>query len=373
MRSIIALCLVGHAFSEESSLLQVEVDAEQSVSFALKNIGQQVEDLNIPGKANRLAINALMKKVASSSKITQETRDTLQNVSDLLADPILTSLAAEKATKETELGQVVTDVTACNSDGVAADTEEQGKIDPARQAHLTCRTEQLADISSADSVCDDAEGHMGDLKFTVETKCVFEDQSEATRPYPAGFTQAIADYTTALGALKAAYKDANDNLQDLLDCQSETAALGPKNDECNTKQDNFELAYCNAKQSRDILCSTRTECHANATTDNTNRWATIEPLSTQRAKEACLIMHVICLIDKLVLEDSVDLTACDGNGTDYLTCMTEYGNEIPDVPAADPCVLITGYPGEVGGNFRQTEYDLATPNLTDLVKATTAC
>lgn len=349
--------------AEESSLLQVEVDSSQESAFAIQNIGQQIAALHIPGRANQLAINSMMKTLAKSNRLDEDSRATLVNVSELLKDPILLSLAAFKGTKDGELAQVNVDVANCNTNGVDADNSLLTSSNGARDDHADCRAELFTALDGEEEACSTALAIMQVLKAEVNRLCnlPLQDNEHAgfhdvNSPEPRIWDTAQADkkdhwdkievnYLDRLQTLKSEYDMVDP--QKIQDCLDLTAAAASKMEECTQDQDTFETKFCSFRVSRTLLCSTRNECYNNATTDHNNRWAEISALGNTRAKEACLIMHVICLIDNLIVNGTTDLNGCDHVGLDSAQCDAEYNNVEPTIPAKEACdtSLVSVYPG----------------------------
>lgn len=351
MRVVFALWAVAVA-AEESSLLQVEVDSSQESMFAIRNIGQQISALQIPGRANQLAINAMMKTLAKSNKLDADSAATLQNVSDLLKDPILLSLESEKISKDGELAEVDTEVASCNTNGVEDDGNKQTSANTARTDHSTCREEEFTAVINEETKCNEALGLM--TATAAEVQCTYTPVVDG-RPYPNAET--IAAYLNKLNELDQQYTSKDTTVRPIIqECIDLTTTAASKMSECSQLQDQFETKFCEHRATRTALCSNRDECHTNATNAHDARWAAIGPLSTTRAKEACLIKHVICLIDNLLEHGTTDLDACDHVGLDPTECAAQYGNVEPPVPAKDGCDTdaVSVHPG--AGGWYAAEY-----------------
>lgn len=356
MRAFITvLCLSVASAIDDNTMLQVEVEASQEVNFAIQNINQQITGLDIPGKANKLAINAMMKTVANSQKLDDNAKEILRNVSAMLADPILTGLVAEKNLKQDALDTITSDVAFCNTNGVTENDQLASDVVDTRSNHSSCRDAQQSVYTDEKAICDEAielmTGAIGELH------CNF--------PPPANTDAAITAYTNQLNLLKTKFLGwlGEDDLKsDIEECIDETARLNNKINECTGSQNNHEVKFCEYRLGLTTMCSTRSSCHANATTAHNTRWSELGSLSATRVKEACLIKHVICLIDKLVEEESTDLTACDNVGLDSTTCEAEYGNVEPSIPAMDDCdtSVVDVYPGH--GSWYAQEYSAMPAN-----------
>lgn len=332
-------------------MLQVEVDASQEVSFAIENINQQIAALDIPGKANKLAINALMKTVANAKKLTPKETGILGEVREMLVDDILVGLKDEKNSKDVAAAVVKNDTDACNANGLTEAVSKWSNVETTLSEHDTCRVDQLTEYTGKDAICSTAEESIGNAQISLSSHCTTLGNlaNSVFNTLESNYPSAVLDdAVTALASLKQRYelflKPGQMN-EDLVYCQANMTSYSDLVDTCNTAQLNYEQAYCNYKNHLEDMCATRESCYNNATDAHDARWALMNEASEARIKMACLIKHVVCLIDELTnpngtmaTQGAADaLTACDHIGMDPEECRAEYGNVEPVYANLSPC------------------------------------
>lgn len=332
---------------------KLEVSAAE-VKKAIKNIGEGLKSITVPGKARQMAIDALMKSVSQSERLDPETAEVLTNISSLLTD-ILAEMNAERNQDQVELEDIFNQVTACNTAGVAADAALEATVNNSEATHFSCRTEEVNKFDTDAATCLILTNFLSQLS---QPNCQKPDPTQAAiDSWNTMLHQGASWFTTT----KASYEPKRD------DCLATTAALEAQVQLCNTDQTSYENHFCEWRVHRVQMCSTLDTCYDAEIAHHINLTQTIKPVADQRTLEAGIIVHVQCLIDKLVQEGNTDHTVCLPVHTENEQLL--YNNTYPDpLPTKAVCDTspVSISPGHNDWyNFAYSTLDAKTPAVSN--------
>lgn len=351
------------ASADESSFVQVkahedainmhEVSAAE-VKAAIANIGDGLKSITVPGKARQMAIDALMKSVSGSEKLDPETADVLNNISSLLND-ILDEMHAERNEDQQQLDGITDAVAACNGAGLVEDGNLETTVTTSAQTHVDCRAVEanLFDV--------DAEKCLALTEFLQHLSQPNCQKPEPTQAAIEAWNNMLHQGASWFTSTKTNYEPKRD------DCLASTEDLKNQVEQCNRDQTNYENHFCEWHLHRTERCDQLEICYNNRIEAHNNLTAAIKPIADQRVREAGVIVHVQCLIDKLVNEGITDHEACDT--VDQSTLQDRYNNTYPDpLPTMDACSTteVSVHPGRDDWyNFAYSSLSANTPAVTD--------
>jgi hypothetical protein len=117
---------------------------------------------------------------------------------------------------------------------------------------------------------------------------------------------------------------------------------------CNSQQTIFEGHWCLFHCAVQLMCSTRLGCSDGVLSNYDGEIAAWNTASDLRARQSCILEHMMCLIQRLI-DGFTDVSTCDSNGTDSARCQLIWGNVFVRPTAADVCTTSVGTDGAQGG------------------------
>lgn len=277
--------LVSLAMLQAASCADLSQNAEY-VKAGIKLVGDGLGQIASPGSARQIAINALMRSVQGTDKLTPGANDTLLQVDELLRS-ILSDMESEKADDQAELNLIIGEMAACNAIDEAMTNALATNVSTSDDAHKSCRTDEKVLLDEDIAACQ----AMGDyLVSLLPPMCIFPEASKHN----------INEWATFLGDGLAWFTNTKTSYLTLRDeCLRTTDDLTAKTPECNEAQSAYEGFFCQYKTILEQRSSSVHSCANNARDLHQNRTSRIMAISEGRGKEAIMIYHVLCLIDKL--------------------------------------------------------------------------
>lgn len=118
---------------------------------------------------------------------------------------------------------------------------------------------------------------------------------------------------------------------------------------CNEKQTNFEGHWCSFYCAVDSMCTTRAACSSGILANYDAAIGGLQSASDLRDKQACILNHMLCLIQRLI-DGYTDVSTCDNNGTNIaVQCHPIWGNDFTRPTEAPTCDTSSGTDGAQGG------------------------
>lgn len=306
------------------------VDLRQNSEYTRNGLAllrQEINKVSLPGAARQIAIDALLKSVEGSDKISPESIEVLNNVTVLL-NGILDVMRAQTITAQAEIDNVQHVVGVCNDAGDDSDALMSGDVQTKNTTHAGCRDEEKV-------LFDDDADKCAELTAWLDTLSA----PNCVKP---GASQENIDQWTSFLSLGLGWFEVNkEQFVPKRDaCTNTTDLLEDKNTECANLQTGFESAWCQWSAHREEQCSTLASCWSNAVAHHNTLQAAKMDLAGRRMEEAKMILHVICLIERLVAGQDLDNYETDCPIADN-SQLTEFQNTEVTPDEQDSCVLLT--------------------------------
>lgn len=216
------------------------------------------------------------------------TSDVLTNVRDQFNN-LLTALEGEKATNQNILNEHNIRVSACNtaySEGVTEYNRLKGLMETARDDHAECRGEEDTAIGTMEINCEE---------FQQSTRCQPTGTTNENPSHHEWFATSNVDTgggfpnSNSLGTTIARAKT----------CRTNVIAVTTKAEACDTDQDEFEEAACDAYKKITDVCTTYNACYNPAAAHKLLANESIAGLEEDQKTMWRMVQRIHCFIDIL--------------------------------------------------------------------------
>lgn len=330
------------------------------VQSSVARISETLKGLDPEGSVRQVAINALLRSVKGAETLTPEHIETLKQVKEVLAE-ILELLRNTTASNQGLLDGTPDDLNDCNNHLSEGDLALENNATELNVSHYGCRADEQVLFE------DDAETCGKLLEFLAQVRnsppnCEPSSINKVGIPiwqlmFDEGkgwFTVTISQYNPKKTA-----------------CVDSTHALTVKTTECDGVQAEFETVYCSFRSSRITRCNYIDSCYDTKRGSHESYVDYTREANTRRQQEAGVIIHVDCLLDKLINEE--DLTNAEQDcPVPPVDQLGNYTVTFPTLPNKTECSVnppIETYPGEP--DFHDHFYDQLPVNAPATVTGIT--
>jgi hypothetical protein len=351
-------------------MLQVEVAeaSSQEMSLALNNIAEKLAALELPSAASQLSINAMMKTLSGAKRLSPTDNQTLGQVLELI-ETIFAHFANETSAKQQDLVHFRDNVNACNVKGQDIIEHANNDTNSARATHRECREMEHELIVTFNEKALAAHSPMTTLDaWSPSTKCLSFpsswDQVEfldfGNSPLATPNVGELDLASTALEFLAYYYEQSFEHVDRMTDVTTAHTHMTTMEGECYQHQITFETDYCIFKDTLEGKCVERADCYTLENGILNDQWdgsGNLQGLGQARARQACLLKTVRCLLSNL-RQGETDPTACDFYQEDeqMTFCQGNYTNSKPEPDPQAACDTSAVQHGACSKSFRDAEF-----------------
>ena len=256
----------------------------------------------------------------------------------------------------------------CNDESItkegAIEAGIQVTVNDARVHHASCRDlEKIMhnhNLTNADSYC----RKLGEFLRDAAELTVRIPRNATTRDAKVQYVEQASDTNMCRRSEVRGLADS---------CAAKEAELNNKSNDCSTKQQSFEVAFCTWKAELESNCEDLDTCHSASVTAFEKHVAKTQPLVEKWDAEAATLHKVLCYCNTWLRETDAGDNRSQHNATQFEACKDSIHAAVPVSYGTPPekvaCLLtsVANYPGASG--FITQEYGL----FLDFIQTVVPC